>query len=79
MNTAAAHGRPVGNSGEMAIELRAVSKQYALFDRPADRLKQMLLGGVSRLGARSSGYVQDSCATIEINGACDLVPQARKR
>ena len=56
MNTAAAHGRPVGNSGEMAIELRAVSKQYALFDRPADRLKQMLLGGVSRLGARSLGW-----------------------
>lgn len=40
----------------MAIELRAVSKQYALFDRPADRLKQMLLGGVSRLGARSLGW-----------------------
>lgn len=38
------------------IEASHLCKRYTLFEQPSDRLKQMVLGGLARLGGRALGW-----------------------
>src|SRR4051812_8141909 len=41
---------PIADSAEIAIDVRGVGKMYRIYDRPQDRLKQMLWRGRRQYG-----------------------------
>jgi lipopolysaccharide transport system ATP-binding protein len=58
-------------SSEVAIRVRDVSKHYLMFERPEDRLKQMIVPRIARLvGRRPHQYYRDfaalNCVSFEV-------------
>ena len=51
-------------SSDVAIKVENLSKCYAIYERPQDRLKQMVVGKVnSLLGRTRKQYYRQNCKT----------------
>ena len=58
-------------SDVLAVHVHNVSKQYLLFDRPEDRLKQMIVPRLDRLAGRPpKSYYRAFCALSGVSFVC---------